>query len=80
MAYAISRAPDIHGSGVMIQQVFKQMDWQYPQPETVPVADFERINEMALSLMFAYMGPGFPDPKVPLRSINYSDRIEFPVK
>ncbi|MBN2239281.1 MAG: SDR family oxidoreductase [Dehalococcoidales bacterium] len=80
MSYAISRAPEIHNSGVMIQQVFRQMDWPYPKPETVPAADFERINEMALSVIFGYMGPGFPDPKVPLRSINYSDNVEFPIK
>jgi NAD(P)-dependent dehydrogenase (short-subunit alcohol dehydrogenase family) len=80
MAYAISRAPEIHNSGVMIQQVFRQMDWPYPQPETVPTGDFERINEMALSLVFAYMGPGFPDPKVPLYSINRSDNTEFPFR
>ena len=80
MAYAISRAKEIHGSGVMINQVFRQMNWPYPQPETVPQADFERINEHVLSLMFAYMGPGFKDPKVPLRSINYSDNIGFPVQ
>lgn len=80
MAYAISRAPEIHGSGVMINQVFRQMDWKYPVPETVPTADFERVNEHVLSLMFAYMGPGFKEAKVPLRSINYSDNVDFPVK
>lgn len=70
LAYCITRATELHGSGVMIGQAFRQMDWPYPKPETVPKTDFQRINDMALSLMFAYMGPGFPDPKVPLMPIN----------
>jgi NAD(P)-dependent dehydrogenase (short-subunit alcohol dehydrogenase family) len=78
MSYAISRAPDIHNSGVSIQQVFRQMDWPYPHPETVPTRDFERINDFALSVMFSYMGPGFADPKVPLNSINRSDNTGSP--
>lgn len=73
MAYSITRAADIHGSGIIIQQAFRQMNWPFPKPETAPTSDYERINEQVLSLMFAYMGPGFPDPVVPLNSINLSD-------
>jgi NAD(P)-dependent dehydrogenase (short-subunit alcohol dehydrogenase family) len=70
LAYCITRAAELHGSGIMIGQAFRQMDWPYPRPETVPKTDFQRIDDMVLSLMFAYMGPGFPDPKVPLTPIN----------
>lgn len=70
LAYCITRATELHGSGIMIGQAFRQMDWPYPKPETVPKTDFQRIDDMVLSLMFAYMGPGFPDPKVPLMPIN----------
>ena len=70
LAYCITRATELHGSGIMIGQAFRQMDWPYPKPETVPTTDFQRIDDMVLSLMFAYMGPGFPDPKVPLMPIN----------
>jgi NADP-dependent 3-hydroxy acid dehydrogenase YdfG len=70
MAYCITRAAELHGSGIMIGQAFRQMDWPYPKPETVPNSDFQRINDMALMLIFACMGPGFPDPKVPLMPIN----------
>ncbi len=73
LAYSITRAAEIHGSGIMIQQAFRQMNWHFPKPETVPTSDYERINERVLSLMFAYMGPGFPDPVVPLNSVNLSD-------
>jgi NAD(P)-dependent dehydrogenase (short-subunit alcohol dehydrogenase family) len=70
LAYCITRAAELHGSGIMINQAFRQMDWPFPKPETVPKTDFQRISDMALSLMFAYMGPGFPDPKVPLMPIS----------
>lgn len=70
VAYCITRAAELHGSGIMIGQAFRQMDWPYPKPETVPTTDFERIDDMALALIFAYMGPGFPDPKVPLMPIG----------
>jgi hypothetical protein len=70
LAYCITRAKELHGSGIMIEQAFRQMDWPYPRPETVRKADFQRIDDMALALVFAIMGPGFPDPKVPLMPIN----------
>jgi NAD(P)-dependent dehydrogenase (short-subunit alcohol dehydrogenase family) len=70
LAYCITRAADLHGSGIIINQAFRQMDWPFPRPETVPDSDFDRIDDMVQALMFAYMGPGFPDPKVPLRPIN----------
>ena len=73
LAYCITRAAELHGSGIIIQQAFRQMKWPFPKPETVPTSDYNRINERVLSLMFAYMGPGFPDPVVPLTSINYYD-------
>jgi NAD(P)-dependent dehydrogenase (short-subunit alcohol dehydrogenase family) len=73
LAYSITRAAELHGSGIIIQQAFRQMKWPFPKPETVQTSDYNRINERVLSLMFAYMGPGFPDPVVPLTSVNYYD-------
>jgi NAD(P)-dependent dehydrogenase (short-subunit alcohol dehydrogenase family) len=70
LAYCITRAAELHGSGIMIGQAFRQMDWPYPRPETVQKADFQRIDDMALAMLFSFMGPGFPDPKVPLMPIN----------
>lgn len=72
LAYSITRAAELHGSGIIIQQAFRQMKWPFPKPETVQTSDYNRINERVLSLMFGYMGLGFPDPVVPLTSINYS--------
>jgi NAD(P)-dependent dehydrogenase (short-subunit alcohol dehydrogenase family) len=70
VAYSITRAADLHGSGIMIGQAFRQMDWPYPKPETVSQTDFQRLNDMALPLLFAFIGPGFPDPKVTLTPIS----------
>lgn len=69
MAYSIVHAQELHGSGIMIGQALRQMNWQYPVPETVHQMDLQRIDDMALSLIFSIMGPGFADPKVPLMPI-----------
>ena len=76
LAYSIVRAADIHGSGIMIGQALKQMDWPFPRPETAPANDYDRINDRVMIRMFGYIGPGFPDPKLPLVSINRSDAPE----
>jgi len=73
MVYSISRAKEIHGSGIIIQQAFKAMNWQFPKPETVPEGDMERLGDRALSLIFAYMGFGFPDQEGPFRSLGRSE-------
>jgi NAD(P)-dependent dehydrogenase (short-subunit alcohol dehydrogenase family) len=69
MAYSIVHAKELHGSGIMIGQALRQMNWPYPKPETAPKTDFQRIDDMALAMVFSFVGPGFPDPKVPLMPI-----------
>jgi NAD(P)-dependent dehydrogenase (short-subunit alcohol dehydrogenase family) len=70
LSYCITRAAELHGSGIIIGQAFRQMNWSYPKPETVPNTDLQRIDDRVLPLIFAYMGPGFADAKVPLMPIN----------
>lgn len=70
LAYCITRAAEIHGSGVTIYQAFHEMKWHYPKPETAPDADYMRIKDSVMSLAFGYMGAGFPNPKVSLRPIH----------
>jgi NAD(P)-dependent dehydrogenase (short-subunit alcohol dehydrogenase family) len=70
LTYCIVHAPELHGSGIMIGQAFRQMNWQYPVPETVQQMELQRIDDMALSLVFSIVGPGFADPKVPQMPIN----------
>ena len=73
LAYSIVRAADIHGSGIIIGQAFKQMNWPFPKPETAPTKDYDRINDYVLIRMFGYAGPGFPEPHLPLVTINRSE-------
>jgi NAD(P)-dependent dehydrogenase (short-subunit alcohol dehydrogenase family) len=73
LSYSIVRAADLHGSGIMIGQAFRQMNWKFPRPETVFPKDFDRIRDPLLVRMFGYIGPGFPDPLQPLVSINRSE-------
>ncbi len=70
LAYCIVHAAELHGSGIIIGQAFRQMDWPYPKPETAPKNDFQRIDDMALAMLFSFMGPGFSNPKVPLMPID----------
>jgi hypothetical protein len=70
LAYSITRAKDLHGSGIIIGQAFRQMNWPFPKQETVPDRDFNRVKDRVSPLIFGYVGPGFPDPIVPLNSID----------
>jgi NAD(P)-dependent dehydrogenase (short-subunit alcohol dehydrogenase family) len=73
LAYSITRAADIHGCGIIIGQAFEQMNWPFPKPETAPTRDYERINDALLVRMAGYIGPGFPEKKLPLMTINRSE-------
>jgi NAD(P)-dependent dehydrogenase (short-subunit alcohol dehydrogenase family) len=63
LTYSIMHAKELHGSGVIINQVLRQMDWPFPNPETLHDNDFERISDMALAMIFSIMGSGFSNPK-----------------
>ena len=69
MAYCVTRAKELHRSGVTVTQAFRQMNWVYPKPETVMNREMQRIDDMAAAMVFSLMGPGFPDPKMPLNPI-----------
>ncbi|MBN2041548.1 MAG: SDR family oxidoreductase [Spirochaetes bacterium] len=78
MVYSIQHAKELHGSGVIIQQALKAMNWDFPKPETVIQEEMERISDFALPLIFSLMGPGFQNLKGPFKSINRSDQPEMP--
>jgi NAD(P)-dependent dehydrogenase (short-subunit alcohol dehydrogenase family) len=78
LTYSISRANELHGSGITLQQALRQMDWPFPKPETVHNTDLDRISDHALAMIFSIMGPGFTDPKAPLNSIRYADAPDEP--
>ena len=73
LTYCITRAGELHGSGLHMTQVNRQMStWVFPKPETLRKADYDRIRDEVVPLLFAYIGAGFP-AKVPLVSVNRSD-------
>lgn len=74
LTYCITRAADLHGSGIIMPQVFRQMNWPFPKPETQRQKDYDRVRDETMNLVFGYMGPGFPEPKMPLVSINRSEK------
>ncbi|OGO39172.1 MAG: hypothetical protein A2147_09465 [Chloroflexi bacterium RBG_16_57_8] len=74
LTYCITRANELHGSGLHMTQVTRQMStWVFPKPETVRKADYDRVRDEVTPLVFGYIGAGFPDAKVPLVSINRSE-------
>ena len=75
-AYCVAHAPELHGSGVMVHQVLRHMDWAFPRPKTVRDTEFDRIDDTALALIFGYMGTGLPDPKVTLRPLERQTKTD----
>jgi NAD(P)-dependent dehydrogenase (short-subunit alcohol dehydrogenase family) len=73
LAYCIVHAAEIHGSGVNAGQAQKRMNWPFPEPDTVPGKDFDRIRDQVMVRMFGYLGPGWPDKIEPLVTINRSE-------
>jgi hypothetical protein len=74
LTYCITRARELHGSGLHMTQVNRQIGtWVFPKPETLRKADYDRVRDEVTPLLFAYIGPGFPKPAVPLVSINRSE-------
>jgi NAD(P)-dependent dehydrogenase (short-subunit alcohol dehydrogenase family) len=72
LSYCIVRAADIHGSGVNAGQAMKRMKWPFPQPETAPGKDFDRIRNQVEVRMFGYIGNGWPDKIEPLVTVDRS--------
>jgi NAD(P)-dependent dehydrogenase (short-subunit alcohol dehydrogenase family) len=73
LAYSIVHAADIHGSGINIGQALQQMNWLFPKPETALKKDFDRVRDQCLVRMFGCLGPGFPEKRLPLVTINRSE-------
>ena len=74
LTYCITRAKELHGSGLHMTQVNRQIStWVFPKPDTLRKADYDRVRDEVTPLVFGYIGPGFPEPKVPLVSINRSE-------
>ncbi len=61
MVWMLLRAAEMHGTGVMVGDVLAAMDYPFPCPETLRKAPRHYVEEMPLTLMFCYMGHGFPE-------------------
>lgn len=61
MVWMLLRAAEMHGTGVMVGDVLMAMDYPFPCPETLRRSPRHYTEEMPLTLMFCYMGHGFPE-------------------
>ena len=63
LVYLLLHASEMHGTGTMIGDVLTAMDYPFPAPETLRQYPRHYTEEMPLTLMFCYMGHGFPEKK-----------------
>ena len=60
MVFCVLNAARLHGSGVSLQDVFDEMKYPYPNPDTLRERPkSRRLNDMELTTVFLNMGPGF---------------------
>lgn len=59
MVYCLLHANELHGSGIIINDVFDAMNYPYPNPATVHRMEPRRLTDMELTMAFCTMGPGF---------------------
>ena len=55
MVWMLLHADEMNGTGVMVSDVLKAMDYPFPNPETLVEHNRQYTSEMPLTLMFAYM-------------------------
>ena len=61
MVWMLLHAKEMHGTGVMVGDVLAAMHYPFPCPETLRKGTRNYTPEMPLTLMFCYMGHGFPE-------------------
>ncbi|MCQ2452291.1 MAG: SDR family oxidoreductase [Oscillospiraceae bacterium] len=61
MVWMILHGAEMHGTGTMIGDVLVAMKYPFPCPETIMNFPKNYTPEMPLTLMFCYMGHGFPE-------------------
>ena len=60
LVYCILNSKALHGSGIVLQDVFEAMNYPYPDPDkVVNRPKGERLIDMDLTRVFLMMGPGF---------------------
>ncbi|SHH98015.1 NAD(P)-dependent dehydrogenase, short-chain alcohol dehydrogenase family [Sporobacter termitidis DSM 10068] len=76
MVYSILHAQELHGSGIIIQQALKAMNWEFPKPETVSRVEMDRLSDAALPMIFSLVGPGLKNLKDPIIPVGRSAQPE----
>ena len=64
MVWMLLRAKEMHGTGTMVGDVLKAMDYPFPCPETVNAWGAmppQYLPDMPLTMVFCHMGHGFPE-------------------
>src|SRR5690554_1897924 len=56
MVYSILHAEELHGSGIIINDAFKAMNYPFPNPDTVQNMESRRLSDMELTMAFCTMG------------------------
>ncbi len=60
MVWMLLHAEEMHGTGVMVGDILKAMDYPFPCPETLVEHNRKYIEEWPLTLAFGYMIHGCP--------------------
>lgn len=61
LVYCVERGAEIHGCGLLMGDVLIEMGYPFPVPETAIKRDAYYTGDMALTMLFCYMGHGFPE-------------------
>lgn len=59
LVYCILHAEKLHGSGIIINDAFKAMNYPFPNPDTLINTEPRRLTDQELTMVFCTMGPGF---------------------
>ncbi len=62
LVYCVLRGAEIHGSGLLVGNVLKTMNYPFPAPETLRPDLMAPVDGMELTMLFCYMGKGFDSP------------------
>lgn len=60
LVYCLTRASELHGTGLLMGDVLRVMKYPFPHPETVVKMPAQYIGDMQLTMLLCYMGHPIP--------------------
>ena len=63
LVYCVLRAPELHGTGLLMSDVLAAMKYPFPVPETVRETSGRYLDDMELTMVLCHMGHGIPEEK-----------------